>query len=109
MFMNPDLYPLMPGQKYQVVKLTYIASLHHIFVSTESTDESEMDKHHHNSVSSGTYSDYSPSQASSGSSNARVKVQITAKEAVNSSMWGNRSVESLTTVTDTLLDQRGNI
>ncbi|XP_040216654.1 leucine-rich repeat-containing protein 7 isoform X2 [Rana temporaria] len=60
----------------------------------ESTDESEMDKHHHNSVSSGTYSDYSPSQASSASSNARVKVQISAKEAVNSSLWGNRLTQS---------------
>lgn len=60
----------------------------------ESTDDSEMDKHHHNSVSSGTYSDYSPSQASSASSNARVKVQISAKEAVNSSMWGNRLTQS---------------
>ncbi|XP_072275563.1 leucine-rich repeat-containing protein 7 isoform X4 [Pyxicephalus adspersus] len=60
----------------------------------ESTDESEVDKHHHNSVSSGTYSDYSPSQASSGSSNARVKVQISAKEAVNSSLWGNRLTQS---------------
>ncbi|XP_018432387.1 PREDICTED: leucine-rich repeat-containing protein 7 isoform X1 [Nanorana parkeri] len=60
----------------------------------ESTDDSEMDKHHHNSVSSGTYSDYSPSQASSGSSNARIKVQISAKEAVNSSLWGNRLTQS---------------
>uniref|UniRef100_K7FFI8 Leucine rich repeat containing 7 n=1 Tax=Pelodiscus sinensis TaxID=13735 RepID=K7FFI8_PELSI len=60
----------------------------------ESTDESEADKIHclNNSVSSGTYSDYSPSQASSGSSNARVKMgslQTTAKEAVNNSLWGN--------------------
>ncbi|KAM7161715.1 leucine-rich repeat-containing protein 7 isoform 3-T3 [Macrochelys suwanniensis] len=45
----------------------------------------------------GTYSDYSPSQASSGSSNARVKMgslQTTAKEAVNNSLWGNRLVQS---------------
>ncbi|NWQ81353.1 LRRC7 protein, partial [Columbina picui] len=61
----------------------------------ESTDESEADKIHclNNSVSSGTYSDYSPSQASSGSSNAHVKMgslQTTAKEAVNNSLWGNR-------------------
>ncbi|XP_028345067.2 leucine-rich repeat-containing protein 7 isoform X5 [Physeter macrocephalus] len=60
----------------------------------ESTDESEVDKTHclNNSVSSGTYSDYSPSQASSGSSNTRVKVgslQTTAKEAVHNSLWGN--------------------
>uniref|UniRef100_H0WMN6 Disease resistance R13L4/SHOC-2-like LRR domain-containing protein n=1 Tax=Otolemur garnettii TaxID=30611 RepID=H0WMN6_OTOGA len=61
----------------------------------ESTDESEVDKTHclNNSVSSGTYSDYSPSQASSGSSNARVKVgslQPTATDAVHNSLWGNR-------------------
>ncbi|KAM9129367.1 leucine-rich repeat-containing protein 7 isoform 4-T4 [Pangshura tecta] len=45
----------------------------------------------------GTYSDYSPSQASSGSSNARVKMgslQTTAKEAVNNSLWGNRLAQS---------------
>ncbi|XP_041446288.1 leucine-rich repeat-containing protein 7 isoform X3 [Xenopus laevis] len=74
----------------------------------ESTDESEVDKHHHNSVSSGTYSDYSPSQASSGSSNARVKVQITAKEAVNSSLWGNRLTQSFPQPLETkpLLSQR---
>uniref|UniRef100_A0A8C4VY50 Leucine-rich repeat-containing protein 7 n=1 Tax=Gopherus evgoodei TaxID=1825980 RepID=A0A8C4VY50_9SAUR len=65
----------------------------------ESTDESEADKIHclNNSVSSGTYSDYSPSQASSGSSNARVKMgslQTTAKEAVNNSLWGNRLAQS---------------
>ncbi|XP_074858606.1 leucine-rich repeat-containing protein 7 isoform X3 [Carettochelys insculpta] len=45
----------------------------------------------------GTYSDYSPSQASSGSSNARVKMgslQTTAKEAVNNSLWSNRLAQS---------------
>ncbi|KAM8930856.1 leucine-rich repeat-containing protein 7 isoform 2-T2 [Pelodytes ibericus] len=74
----------------------------------ESTDESEIDKHHHNSVSSGTYSDYSPSQASSGSSNTRVKVQITAKEGVNSSLWGNRLTQSFPQPLETkpLLSQR---
>lgn len=71
------------------------------FVS-ESTDESEADKIHclNNSVSSGTYSDYSPSQASSGSSNAHVKMgslQTTAKEAVNNSLWGNRCFLSFLT------------
>ncbi|XP_064228568.1 leucine-rich repeat-containing protein 7 isoform X7 [Aotus nancymaae] len=65
----------------------------------ESTDESEVDKTHclNNSVSSGTYSDYSPSQASSGSSNTRVKVgslQTTAKDAVHNSLWGNRIAPS---------------
>lgn len=74
--------------KYHLLK-TFVC-----FVS-ESTDESEADKIHclNNSVSSGTYSDYSPSQASSGSSNAHVKLgslQPTAKEAVNNSLWGNR-------------------
>uniref|UniRef100_A0A8C3LNM4 Leucine-rich repeat-containing protein 7 n=1 Tax=Chrysolophus pictus TaxID=9089 RepID=A0A8C3LNM4_CHRPC len=79
----------------------------------ESTDESEADKIHclNNSVSSGTYSDYSPSQASSGSSNAHVKMgslQTTAKEAVNNSLWGNRLVQSFPQPLETkpLLSQR---
>ncbi|XP_077189460.1 leucine-rich repeat-containing protein 7 isoform X3 [Paroedura picta] len=79
----------------------------------ESTDESEADKVHcmNNSVSSGTYSDYSPSQASSGSSNARVKMgslQTTAKDAVNNSLWGNRLVQSFPQPIETkpLLSQR---
>ncbi|KAM9379078.1 leucine-rich repeat-containing protein 7 isoform 4-T4 [Phaethornis superciliosus] len=45
----------------------------------------------------GTYSDYSPSQASSGSSNTHVKMgslQTTAKDAVNNSLWGNRLAQS---------------
>ncbi|KAJ7419642.1 leucine rich repeat containing 7 [Willisornis vidua] len=79
----------------------------------ESTDESEADKLHclNNSVSSGTYSDYSPSQASSGSSNAHVKMgslQTTAKEAVNNSLWGNRLAQSFPQPLETkpLLSQR---
>ncbi|XP_048800811.1 leucine-rich repeat-containing protein 7 isoform X7 [Lagopus muta] len=80
----------------------------------ESTDESEADKIHclNNSVSSGTYSDYSPSQASSGSSNAHVKMgslQTSAKEAVNNSLWGNsRLVQSFPQPLETkpLLSQR---
>ncbi|XP_038600672.1 leucine-rich repeat-containing protein 7 isoform X2 [Tachyglossus aculeatus] len=79
----------------------------------ESTDESEVDKTHclNNSVSSGTYSDYSPSQASSGSSNARVKVgsmQATAKDAMNNSLWGNRLVQTFPQPIDSkpLLSQR---
>uniref|UniRef100_A0A8C0UB12 Leucine rich repeat containing 7 n=1 Tax=Cyanistes caeruleus TaxID=156563 RepID=A0A8C0UB12_CYACU len=79
----------------------------------ESTDESEADKIHclNNSVSSGTYSDYSPSQASSGSSNAHVKMgslQTTAKEAVNNSLWGNRLAQSFPQPLETkpLLSQR---
>uniref|UniRef100_A0A8D2IRW0 Leucine rich repeat containing 7 n=1 Tax=Varanus komodoensis TaxID=61221 RepID=A0A8D2IRW0_VARKO len=77
----------------------------------ESTDESEADKVHcmNNSVSSGTYSDYSPSQASSGSSNARVKMgslQTTAKDAVNNSLWGNRCSFPQPLETKPLLSQR---
>ncbi|PNJ71821.1 LRRC7 isoform 6 [Pongo abelii] len=79
----------------------------------ESTDESEVDKTHclNNSVSSGTYSDYSPSQASSGSSNTRVKVgslQTTAKDAVHNSLWGNRIAPSFPQPLDSkpLLSQR---
>uniref|UniRef100_A0A8C0KY41 Leucine rich repeat containing 7 n=1 Tax=Canis lupus dingo TaxID=286419 RepID=A0A8C0KY41_CANLU len=79
----------------------------------ESTDESEVDKTHclNNSVSSGTYSDYSPSQASSGSSNTRVKVgslQTTTKDAVHNSLWGNRIAPSFPQPLDSkpLLSQR---
>ncbi|XP_069088551.1 leucine-rich repeat-containing protein 7 [Pleurodeles waltl] len=76
----------------------------------ESTDDSEADKLHclNNSVSSGTYSDYSPSQASSGSSNTRVKVQTVPKESVNSSLWGNRLTQSFPQPIETkpLLSQR---
>ncbi|XP_073935879.1 leucine-rich repeat-containing protein 7 isoform X7 [Castor canadensis] len=79
----------------------------------ESTDESEVDKTHclNNSVSSGTYSDYSPSQASSGSSNTRVKMgslQTTTKDAVHNSLWGNRIAQSYPQPLDAkpLLSQR---
>ncbi|KAM9245171.1 leucine-rich repeat-containing protein 7 isoform 3-T3 [Dugong dugon] len=79
----------------------------------ESTDESEVDKTHclNNSVSSGTYSDYSPSQASSGSSNTRVKMgslQTTAKDAVHNALWGNRIAQSFPQPLDSkpLLSQR---
>ncbi|NXU49755.1 LRRC7 protein, partial [Turnix velox] len=79
----------------------------------ESTDESEADKIHglNNSVSSGTYSDYSPSQASSGSSNTHVKMgslQPTAKDTVNNSLWGNRLAQSFPQPLETkpLLSQR---
>ncbi|XP_078188350.1 leucine-rich repeat-containing protein 7 isoform X25 [Callithrix jacchus] len=59
----------------------------------------------------GTYSDYSPSQASSGSSNTRVKVgslQTTAKDAVHNSLWGNRIAPSFPQPLDAkpLLSQR---
>ncbi|NP_001353768.1 leucine-rich repeat-containing protein 7 isoform 7 [Homo sapiens] len=59
----------------------------------------------------GTYSDYSPSQASSGSSNTRVKVgslQTTAKDAVHNSLWGNRIAPSFPQPLDSkpLLSQR---
>ncbi|XP_029425711.1 leucine-rich repeat-containing protein 7 isoform X7 [Nannospalax galili] len=59
----------------------------------------------------GTYSDYSPSQASSASSNTRVKVgslQTTAKDAVHNSLWGNRMAPSFPQPLDAkpLLSQR---
>ncbi|XP_051713576.1 leucine-rich repeat-containing protein 7 isoform X10 [Oryctolagus cuniculus] len=59
----------------------------------------------------GTYSDYSPSQASSASSNTRVKVgslQTTAKDAVHNSLWGNRIAQSFPQPLDSkpLLSQR---
>nr|XP_025873860.1 leucine-rich repeat-containing protein 7 isoform X8 [Vulpes vulpes] len=59
----------------------------------------------------GTYSDYSPSQASSGSSNTRVKVgslQTTTKDAVHNSLWGNRIAPSFPQPLDSkpLLSQR---
>ncbi|NXI24247.1 LRRC7 protein, partial [Sterrhoptilus dennistouni] len=85
-----ELRPSMPETPLYPPKLILLGK-----DKKESTDESEADKIHclNNSVSSGTYSDYSPSQASSGSSNAHVKMgslQTTAKEAVNNSLWGNR-------------------
>ncbi|NXL93055.1 LRRC7 protein, partial [Alectura lathami] len=84
-----ELRPSMPETPLYPPKLVLLGK-----DKKESTDESEADKIHclNNSVSSGTYSDYSPSQASSGSSNAHVKMgslQTTAKEAVNNSLWGN--------------------
>ncbi|KFR15570.1 Leucine-rich repeat-containing protein 7 [Opisthocomus hoazin] len=84
-----ELRPSMPETPLYPPKLVLLGK-----EKKESTDESEADKIHclNNSVSSGTYSDYSPSQASSGSSNAHVKMgslQTTAKEAVNNSLWGN--------------------
>ncbi|XP_008940800.1 PREDICTED: leucine-rich repeat-containing protein 7-like, partial [Merops nubicus] len=84
-----ELRPSMPETPLYPPKLVLLGK-----DKKESTDESEADKIHclNNSVSSGTYSDYSPSQASSGSSNAHVKLgslQTTAKEAVNNSLWGN--------------------
>ncbi|XP_076196066.1 leucine-rich repeat-containing protein 7 isoform X2 [Aptenodytes patagonicus] len=89
-----ELRPSMPETPLYPPKLVLLGK-----EKKESTDESEADKIHclNNSVSSGTYSDYSPSQASSGSSNAHVKMgslQTTAKEAVNNSLWGNRLAQS---------------
>ncbi|XP_072367159.1 leucine-rich repeat-containing protein 7 isoform X6 [Scyliorhinus torazame] len=57
----------------------------------ESTDESEVDRIN-NSASSGTYSDYSPSQGSSASSGVPIKVstlQTAVKDGVAASSWGN--------------------
>ena len=64
---------------------------------TESTDESDPDKMHclNNSGSSATYSDYSPSQGSSGSSNPPGNVaalQAAGKEGALQTHWTNRCV-----------------
>ncbi|XP_010114377.1 PREDICTED: leucine-rich repeat-containing protein 7, partial [Chlamydotis macqueenii] len=103
-----ELRPSMPETPLYPPKLVLLGK-----EKKESTDESEADKIHclNNSVSSGTYSDYSPSQASSGSSNAHVKMgslQTTAKEAVNNSLWGNRLAQSFPQPLETkpLLSQR---
>ncbi|NXK87957.1 LRRC7 protein, partial [Formicarius rufipectus] len=103
-----ELRPSMPETPLYPPKLVLLGK-----DKKESTDESEADKIHclNNSVSSGTYSDYSPSQASSGSSTAPVKVgslQSTAKEAVNNSLWGNRLAQSFPQPLETkpLLSQR---
>uniref|UniRef100_A0A8C0BSY7 Leucine-rich repeat-containing protein 7 n=1 Tax=Buteo japonicus TaxID=224669 RepID=A0A8C0BSY7_9AVES len=103
-----ELRPSMPETPLYPPKLVLLGK-----DKKESTDESEADKIHclNNSVSSGTYSDYSPSQASSGSSNAHVKMgslQTTAKEAVNNSLWGNRLAQSFPQPLETkpLLSQR---
>uniref|UniRef100_A0A8V5G524 Leucine-rich repeat-containing protein 7 n=1 Tax=Melopsittacus undulatus TaxID=13146 RepID=A0A8V5G524_MELUD len=103
-----ELRPSMPETPLYPPKLVLLSK-----DKKESTDESEADKIHcmNNSVSSGTYSDYSPSQASSGSSNTHVKMgslQTTAKEAVNNSLWGNRLAQSFPQPIETkpLLSQR---
>ncbi|XP_010179487.1 PREDICTED: leucine-rich repeat-containing protein 7, partial [Mesitornis unicolor] len=103
-----ELRPSMPETPLYPPKLVLLGK-----EKKESTDESEADKIHclNNSVSSGTYSDYSPSQASSGSSNTHVKMgslQTTAKEAVNNSLWGNRLAQSFPQPLETkpLLSQR---
>ncbi|XP_030349949.1 leucine-rich repeat-containing protein 7 isoform X6 [Strigops habroptila] len=103
-----ELRPSMPETPLYPPKLVLLGK-----DKKESTDESEADKIHcmNNSVSSGTYSDYSPSQASSGSSNTHVKMgslQTTAKEAVNNSLWGNRLAQSFPQPLETkpLLSQR---
>ncbi|XP_053928674.1 leucine-rich repeat-containing protein 7 isoform X2 [Cuculus canorus] len=103
-----ELRPSMPETPLYPPKLVLLGK-----EKKESTDESEADKMHclNNSVSSGTYSDYSPSQASSGSSNAHIKMgslQTTAKEAVNNSLWGNRLAQSFPQPLETkpLLSQR---
>uniref|UniRef100_A0AAR2LJ22 PDZ domain-containing protein n=1 Tax=Pygocentrus nattereri TaxID=42514 RepID=A0AAR2LJ22_PYGNA len=65
----------------------------------ESTDDSDPDKMHclNNSGSSATYSDYSPSQGSSGSSNPPGNVsslQSAAKEGPTQTHWTNRLAQS---------------
>ncbi|KAG9350881.1 hypothetical protein JZ751_024770 [Albula glossodonta] len=79
----------------------------------ESTDESDADKMHclNNSGSSATYSDYSPSQGSTGSSNPPGNVtalQPVGKEVVQSTHWTNRLTQSFPKPIETkpLLSQR---
>ncbi|TVK90639.1 Leucine-rich repeat-containing protein 7 [Bagarius yarrelli] len=65
----------------------------------ESIDDSDPDKMHclNNSGSSATYSDYSPSQGSSGSSNPPANVnsmQSAAKEGPSQTHWTNRLAQS---------------
>ncbi|XP_026777399.2 leucine-rich repeat-containing protein 7 isoform X7 [Pangasianodon hypophthalmus] len=65
----------------------------------ESIDDSDPDKMHclNNSGSSATYSDYSPSQGSSGSSNPPGNVssmQSAAKEGPSQTHWTNRLAQS---------------
>lgn len=61
----------------------------------ESTDDSDPDKMHmNNSGSSATYSDYSPSQGSSGSSNPPggtvATMQVAGKDGALQTHWTNR-------------------
>ncbi|XP_076134193.1 leucine-rich repeat-containing protein 7 [Alosa pseudoharengus] len=79
----------------------------------ESTDESDPDKMHclNNSGSSATYSDYSPSQGSSGSSNPPGNVaalQAAGKEGALQTHWTNRLAQSFPKPIETkpLLSQR---
>ncbi|XP_058887832.1 leucine-rich repeat-containing protein 7-like isoform X2 [Acipenser ruthenus] len=79
----------------------------------ESTDESDTDKMHcpNNSGSSATYSDYSPSQGSSGSSNPPGNVgalQTGSKDGVVPTHWTNRLAQSFPQPIETkpLLSQR---
>nr|XP_015212048.1 PREDICTED: leucine-rich repeat-containing protein 7 isoform X3 [Lepisosteus oculatus] len=79
----------------------------------ESTDESDADKMHclNNSGSSATYSDYSPSQGSSGSSNPPGNVgtlQPVTKDGAPPSHWTNRLAQSFPQPIETkpLLSQR---
>ncbi|KAI2663577.1 Leucine-rich repeat-containing protein 7 [Labeo rohita] len=70
-----------------------------LFLPHKSTDESEPDKMHclNNSGSSATYSDYSPSQGSSGSSNPPGNVsnlQTSGKEGPSQTHWTNRLAQS---------------
>ncbi|XP_030647352.1 leucine-rich repeat-containing protein 7 [Chanos chanos] len=79
----------------------------------ESTDDSDPDKMHclNNSGSSATYSDYSPSQGSSGSSNPPGNVtnlQTTGKDGAPQTHWTNRLAQSFPKPIETkpLLSQR---
>ncbi|XP_064189428.1 leucine-rich repeat-containing protein 7 isoform X5 [Anguilla rostrata] len=79
----------------------------------ESTDESDGDKMHclNNSGSSATYSDYSPSQGSTGSSNPPANVtalQPIGKDGAPPTHWTNRLAQSFPKPIETkpLLSQR---
>ncbi|MBN3307318.1 LRRC7 protein, partial [Amia calva] len=79
----------------------------------ESTDDSDADKMHclNNSGSSATYSDYSPSQGSSGSSNPPGNVgalQPVTKDGAPPTHWTNRLAQSFPQPIETkpLLSQR---
>ncbi|XP_043941773.1 leucine-rich repeat-containing protein 7-like [Protopterus annectens] len=79
----------------------------------DSVEEASAEKLHsaNNSESSGSYSEYSPSQGSSASSNTPGKVsslQTATKDTVNTAMWANRLTQSFPQPIETkpLLSQR---
>lgn len=88
-------HELNPMQKESAVMNMKCTVLIWISSHSESIDDSDPDKMHcmNNSGSSATYSDYSPSQGSSGSSNPPGNVssmQSAAKEGPSQTHWTNR-------------------